>query len=154
MRSPRTKHRFSFSGSPERLSEDEPVTDDDILDSLTRRAQFSKKLGDSPEVTLNLGEEKRPEPPTQVSGFYESGRREYGKYLFALMLVGGIVVVLVMGAFRALLDTSLVGKATQSQVLTSVFTDPMKLLLVAVLCLVPAVLIRRRRQAHDRLLFA
>ena len=97
---------------------------------------------------MNLGEEKRPEPPTQVSGFYESGRREYGKYLFALMLVGG------MGAFRALLDTSLVGKATQSQVLTSVFTDPMKLLLVAVLCLVPAVLIRRRRQAHDRLLFA
>ncbi len=155
--SPRAKHSFGFSGMPELevvQDEEEPVNDDDILESLTRRAQFSRQLGDSTEVALNLSEESRPEPLLPVSKLSEPGRRDYGKYVFALMLLGGMVVVLVVGAFRALLDTSLVGRATQSLVLTSVFTDPVKLLLVAVLCLIPAVLIRRSRRARDRLLFA
>ncbi len=138
--------------------EDDPVSEDDILESLTRRAEFGRRLGGGlgggAEPTLNLSEENHSEPVISASKLFAPGRREYGKYAFALMLVAGMAVVLIVGAFRALLDTSLVGKATQTSLLTSVFTDPVKLALVAFLCLIPAVLIRRSRRARERLLFA
>ncbi len=134
--------------------DEEPVNDDDILESLTRRAQFSRDLGNGAEVTLNPGEESPSEPLLPVSKLSVAGQREYGKYVFALMLLGGMAAVLAVGAFRALLDTSLVGKAAQTSLLTSVFTDPVKLVLVALLCLIPALLIRRSRRARERLLFA
>src|SRR2546425_327198 len=98
-RSPRAKHRFGFSdpvqpGLPMLEVEEEPVNDDDILDSLTRRAEFGRRLGGglggSPEPTLSLSEESRSEPPLTVTGLSVPGRREYGKYAFALMLVGGM----------------------------------------------------------------
>lgn len=159
-RSPRAKHRFGFSGAVEPTPlEDDPVSDDDILESLTRRAEFGRKLGGglggSPEPVLKLSEQESvAEPVLPVSSLFVPARREYGKYAFALMLVAGMAIVLVAGAFRMVLDTSLVGKATQTSLLTSVFTDPVKLALVALLCLIPAVLIRRSRRARERLLFA
>jgi len=50
-RSPKARHRFSFSGPPTRQNKDR-VTADDILASLTRQAELRQKLGEKDRVAL------------------------------------------------------------------------------------------------------
>src|SRR2546428_9745098 len=115
-RSPRAKHRFGFSdpvqpGLPMLEVEEEPFNDDDILDSLTRRAEFGRRLGGglggSPEPTLSLSGEGRSHPPLTGTGVFVPGRRGHGQYAFPLMVLGGGAGLFGARAFRGVSGSSL-----------------------------------------------
>jgi hypothetical protein len=66
-RSPKTRHRFGFSGSLTRPKKDR-VTTDDILASLTRQAELRQKLGERDQVALE--EIAEMENLSRFQGFY------------------------------------------------------------------------------------
>ena len=129
------------------------MTVDDILDSMSRRAKLSHQLD---QDTLSVMEndldtsDRSFNPPPTIAPIQE--RNTLGKVAFALILAAGMIVLWLFGALATLLDLSIINKLTQSPTYTSVFTDPVKLGLVALLCLIPVIILRRRHRPETRLL--
>ena len=137
--------QFGFDG-PRRMMrvQREEASVDDILESLGRRARLSNRL--DPIETIQIGEGIRegfmtPALPGQIITDYQ-GRRSVGKYGFSLMLIGGLVVLGLYGALRAVTDPSSVLRTVLSPTFTSVFGDPLKLGLAGLVCLLPVLIIR------------
>ncbi|HLE65299.1 MAG TPA: hypothetical protein VI816_04130 [Candidatus Bathyarchaeia archaeon] len=147
------KIRFGFTGPAIRRREDD-ATVDDILDSMSRRAKLSHQLDHdtlSPlENDLETSDRSFKLPPT-IAPIPE--RNTLGKVAFALILAAGMIVLWLFGALATLLDLSIINKLTQSPTYTSVFTDPVKLGLVALLCFIPVIILRRRHRPETRLLY-
>ena len=135
-----------------RLEDD--VTVDDILDSLSRRAKLSHQLDQdtlSPlENDLETSDRSFNPPPTIAP---IPKRNTLDKVAFALIIAAGMIVLWLFGALTTLFDLSIINKLIQSPTYTSVFTDPVKLGLVALLCFIPVIILRRRHRPEIRLLY-
>ncbi len=147
--SPKARFRFGFSGHLTR-KEEEAVSVDDILDSLSQRAQLSECL-DETAGTVFEGKGEGSGVPLGVSDTITRQARKngLGKFAFAFLLMTGVFVVWLYGALDAVLEGTTVGRLTQSPLYSSAFTDPVKLAILALGCLIPVMLVKRRRRARD-----
>ena len=149
----RSKLRFGFTG-PAMRRLDDGVTVDDILDSMSRRTKLSNQLDQDTLSSLEIDLETSnhsPSPSATIASMPKRTTR--GKVAFALIVTSGMIVLWLYGALTALLDFSIINKLIQSPTYTSVFTDPAKLGLVALLCLIPVIILRRRLRSETRLLY-
>ncbi len=80
--------------------------------------------------------------------------RSLGKYMFALLLLGGVLIVGLYGALKSVAQPSLILRVVQDPAFASVFTDPVRLSLVALFCVLPVAFVRRRRRVQNRLLLS
>ncbi len=148
-RLPKTGLRFGFDG-PSSLSqaESEGATVDDILESLDRHTRLSDQL--DPEAGLQAdeapGEVFSAELPRQATAFPRV-HRLLGKYSFTLMLITGLMILIMYGAFTGTSSPT----TAVSSILVAVLKDPVKLGLVGILFLLPVMMIRRRRGRAARL---
>ncbi len=151
--SPERRFRFGFDGPVKRRREEGAgLGVDDILDSLSRRA----KLGDQFDETARTAFENEAVSGTPLelpdSIIQSARKRAFGKFAFAFLMMAGVVAVWLYGALNAVLDSATIGRLMGSPILSSAFTDPVKLAILAVGCFVPVILAKRRRSAKERLL--
>lgn len=147
------KIRFGFTGPAIRRREDD-ATVDDILDSMSRRAKLSHQLDQDTLSPLDIDLETSdhsPNPSPTIARIRK--RNNLGKVAFALIMASGMIVLWLYGALPSFFDLSIINKLTQSPTYTSVFTDPVRLGLVALLCLIPVIILRRRHRPETRLLY-
>ncbi len=145
---------FGFNGPRRQVRvREENFSVDDILDSLSRRAQLSDGLGRVEMTPLEEGLEGRFASETVRRPIVLKIRQHsLGKYAFALLLLGGVLIVGLYGALKAVAEPSMILRVVQDPAFASVFTDPVRLGLVALFCLIPTLIVRRRRSVQSRLL--
>ena len=157
-RSPRTRHRFGFSGPVTRQKKDK-VTTDDILDSLTRQAELKQKLGEND--SLRLEEIAGTEELIQFQGFNPepafpsavAKKRSFGHLAFAFMLLTGLIVVWLYSSISKPFDLASLNGIIQKSGIQSIFTNQAQLGIIALAALLGALWIRhRRRESSMRLL--
>ncbi len=154
-RRPRSGRRFGFDG-PRRHTyvREEDVSVDDILDSLSRRAELSDGLGRAEITRVEDGFDGEVASERTLLPIGSRGpQHSIGKYMFALLLLGGVLIVGLYGALKSVTEPSMILRLVQNPAFVSVFTDPLKLGLVALFCVIPLLIVRRRRRVQDRLLF-
>jgi len=129
------------------------VTVDDILDSMSRRAELSRQLDQdtlSPlDSDLETSDYANPSPTIALI----RKRNNRGKVAFALIMASGMIMLWLYGVLTTLLDLSIINRLIQIPTYASVFTDPVKLGLVALLCFIPVIILRRRHRPETRLLY-
>lgn len=142
---------FGFNGPRKRPPVmNKEVSDDDILDSLSRRAQLVEKLHPI-ESTMEDELEERFVPEPLTTHFPRGPRQHsFSRYTFVLMLAGGLVIVGLYGALKAVTDPSSLLGMTSNPTFKSVFTDPLRLGLVIFFSLIPMLIVHRRRTAQNR----
>ena len=101
---PRARHRFGFSGKPER-SKPQVTTTDQILHSLNRQTQPSANIG---EDQGNLSEESVEIPESEHGSEYSSGR-SVGLWLFLGMLASVVVALWVSDILPRILYADTIG---------------------------------------------
>ncbi len=142
----RKRRQFGFDGSRRRLrSQDSGASVDDILDSLTRRTQISGRFDTVENVPVQDEPRNRFTPKISAKALPRQGtNRAIGKFAFALMLISGLTILGLYGALKAVTEPSSILRITENPTFTSVFTDPVRLTLVALLCVIPAAIFLRR----------
>jgi hypothetical protein len=149
-RQPRADFRFGFDGPIEGRDEYRAATVDEILESLDRHSQLTDQLspqdGFEPDESTGGLVSENGGQATPIDS-HAIGRGSVGRYGFGLMLVGGVLILMVYGVLRAVTNMSASTTAFVS-ILGVVLNDPVKLGLLAVLCLVPLVMVRKR---HNRI---
>ena len=129
------------------------MTVDDILDSMSRRAELSRQLDQdtlSPlDSDLETSDYANPSPTIALI----RKRNNRGKVAFALIMASGMIMLWLYGVLTTLLDLSIINRLIQIPTYASVFTDPVKLGLVALLCFIPVIILRRRHRPETRLLY-
>jgi hypothetical protein len=146
-RSPGTKFRFGFSGSVKRKKEDR-ATVDDILDSLSRRAELSDRFDEAARIAFeDEAERSSVSPGVSDSVRQEARKRALGKFAFVILMVAGVFAIWLYGALSAVLDGTAVGRLTRSPVYFSAFTDPVKLAILVMCCFIPVIWLRKRTRA-------
>ncbi len=151
--SPEPKFRFGFSGPAKRNREDRTSVDD-ILDSLSRRAELGDRFDEAAGIAFEDEVEGSRVPPG-VSDLVsrDARKRALGKFAFVFLMVAGVFAVWLYGALNGVLDGTALGRITQSPVYSSAFTDPVKLAILAMCCFIPVIWLRKRRRVRDRLLY-
>ena len=153
-RSPKARHRFGFSGPPNKEKKDR-ITTDDILDSLTRQAELKQKLGKEDRVALDEISETEdlirfqglnPEP---VSPSMIEKKTGYGHLVFVFMLLTGLTVVWLYSSISKPFDLALLNGVLQKSGVQSIFADMSQLGVIALAALVGALWIRRKRQGSS-----
>jgi hypothetical protein len=144
---PRRGIRFGFENSTlkERVEHRE-ATVDEILESLGRHARLANQLGpydgsEAEEVTEGFFDAKRP-PRLNSSRYRLHG--PIGTYGFALILLGGLVILMVYGVLRMVMSASSASSVGMGSLLLSILNDPLRLGFLGLLCLVGALVARRR----------
>ncbi len=159
-RSPRTRHRFGFSGPVTRQRKDK-VTTDDILDSLTRQAELKQKLGEND--SLRLEEIAGTEQLIQFQGFNPepalpstvAKKRSFGHLVFVFMLLTGLTVVWLYSSISKPFDLASLNGFIQKSGIQSIFANQAQLGIIALAAFLGALWIRhRRRGTGTRLLFS
>lgn len=149
----RPRLRFGFSGPAAKRTREE-VGVDDFLDSLSRRSRFGNEIDQ--ETAVLTGEvEESVDPALQASEFGLSRplRAGLGKIVFTLTLIGGVVLLWLYGALGEFTSPIAIDNLTRSEEIASVFSDPFKLGLVALVSFVPVFFLWRRHRAEGRLLY-
>ena len=157
-RSPRARHRFGFSGPLTRKKKD-MVTADDILDSLTRQAELSQKLGERDEMELEeLAETDLSRfqglNPGPASALVVARNRSFGHLAFVFMLSCGLAVVWIFSSASKRFDPASLNGIIQKSGLQSIFANQAQLVIIALAALLGALLIRRRRRSPSRQLLS
>ncbi len=148
--SPEPKFRFGFSGPAKRKREDRASVDD-ILDSLSRRAELSDRFDEAARIAFDDEVEGSRVPPgVSDSVGREARKRALGKFAFVFLTMTGILAVWLYGALNAVLDGTALGRITKSPVYSSAFTGPLKLAILAIGCFIPVIIVKRRRSPKDR----
>ena len=159
-RSPRARHRFGFSGPPTRQKK-EKVTTDDILDSLTRQAELSQKLGR--DYSVRLEEIVGTEELTLFQGFNPEPalnsmipkKRNVRQPAFVFMLVAGLTVIWLYSSISKPFDLTSLNWIIQRSGIQSIFTNQARLGIIALAAVLGALWIRHRRRGSSlRLLFS
>ncbi len=150
-REPRTGYKFGFHGSIEHEKMDREATVDDILESLGRHTQLAD--------TLSMRE--AAEPREEGEDFFDARMRapsvplvvrsSLGRYAFSLMLVGGMVILVLYGFLSAVLGAQSQSYTAGRSLLSLIVSDPAKLGLLGVLCLIPVVMLGKRHRQQERL---
>ncbi len=145
------KYCFGFSGTAKRLRSDD-VTVDEILDSMSRRAELSDQID---EEALRRLEDER-EGPGPIIDYSEEGLRvpriPFGKVLAVLVLAGSVLSLWFYGGL-GMVDFSAIDRLASSPSYASIFTDPVKLVVLALVCFVPVILLRWRSRPSVRLTY-
>ena len=158
-RSPKARHRFSFSGPLTRKKKD-GVTTDDILDSLTRQAELRQKLGERDTVRLEEIAETEDLTrfqglnPRPASGPMVAKNRSFGHLAFVFMLSCGLAVVWLLSSASKRFDPASLNGITQKSGLQSIFANQAQLGIIALAAMLGALLIRRRRRSPRRQLLS
>ena len=149
----RPRLRFGFSGPATRRTREE-VGVDDFLDSLSRRSRLGSEIDQETSVLTGEAEENI-DPALQGSEFGLSRPLKIGlgKIVFTLTLIGGVVLLWLYGALGTLISPSALDDLTRSGEVASVFSDPFKLGLVALVSFIPVFLLWRRHHAEERLAY-
>lgn len=152
-RSPEAKFRFGFSG-PIKKKRKDSTTADDILDSLSRRAELGEQIDEATRITLE-DEAERSSLSLGVSDSvrHETRKRALGKFAFVFLMVEGVFGIWLYGALSAVLDGTALRRLTQSPIYLSAFTDPVRLAILILCCFVPVMWLRSRTRTGDRLLY-
>jgi hypothetical protein len=150
-RSPKARHRFSFSGPPTRQKKDR-VTTDDILASLTRQAELRQKLGEKDRVALEEiveGEDLRRFQgfnPESKSSLMVEKNAGFGHLVFVFMLLGGLTVVWLYSSISKPFDLTLLNGIIQKSGVQAIFANLTRLGIIALAVLAGALWIRRKRR--------
>ena len=159
--SPRTKHRFGFSGKRKRTnplpSVGSNVSSDEILDSLTRQASSQVGLSEANTRMLEVLADDDPEAleETPISGVSELSKRpggRFGHYAIAVMSIGGMAAVWFYSSGRTLINSNLFNDVVQRTNVRSVFGNPLEIGVVSMISLVIASWIAYRRRKFARIL--
>ena len=149
-RSPKARHRFSFSGPPMRQKKDR-VTTDDILASLTRQAELRQKLGEKDRVALEEIVER--EDLRRFQGFNPESKSSlveknagFGHLAFVFMLLGGLTVVWLYSSISKPFDLTLLNGTNQKSGVQAIFANLTRLGIIALAALAGALWIRRKRR--------
>jgi len=153
-RSPRARHRFGFSGPLTRQKKDR-VTTDDILDSLTRQAELRQKLGETD--SLRLDEIAGREELSRFQGFGPepalpstmAKKRSFGQLAFIFMLLTGLTTVWLYSSISKPFDLVSLDGIIQKSGLQSVFANEAQVGIVALVALIGALWIHRKRRASN-----
>ena len=152
-RSPRTRHRFGFSG-PLKRQEKDRVTADDILDSLTRQAELRQKLGD--RDAIGLKEIAETEDLSRFQGFNrepasvpEMANRSLGHLVFIVMLLCGLTVVWLYSSISKPFDLALLNGIIQKSGVQSIFANQARFGIIAIAAVVGALWIRHRKRSSN-----
>ncbi len=147
------KIRFGFTGPAIRRREDD-ATVDDILDSMSRRAKLCHQLDQDTLAPLDIDLETcdhSQNPSPTIARIRK--RNSLGNVAFALIMASGMIMLWLYGALPSFFGLSIINKLTQNPTYTSVFADPVKLGLVALLCFIPVIILRGRHRPEARLLY-
>ena len=153
-RSPKARHRFSFSGPPTRQKKDR-VTTDDILASLTRQAELRQKLGERDRVALEEIVEREDLRrfqgfnPESASPLMMATKRSFGHLAFVFMLLGGLAVVWLYGSVSKRFDLSSLSAIVQRSGVQSVFATEAQVGIIALVALIGALWILRTRRVSS-----
>ena len=153
-RSPRARHRFGFSGLVARPKRDR-VTNDDILDSLTRQAELRQKLGKNDQVRLEEiaeiedlsrfeGLNHEPAPASKMAE-----KRSFAHLAFIFTLVIGLTVSLLYGSISKPFDLVWLDAIIQRSGVSSIFANPAQLGIIALVAVLGALWIRHRRRVSS-----
>jgi len=135
------------------------VTADDILDSLTRQAELSQKLGERDEMELEeLAETDLSRfqglNPGPASALVVARNRSFGHLAFVFMLSCGLAVVWIFSSASKRFDPASLNGIIQKSGLQSIFANQAQLVIIALAALLGALLIRRRRRSPSRQLLS
>ena len=135
------------------------VTADDILDSLTRQAELSQKLGERDEMELEeLAETDLSRfqglNPGPASALVVARNRSFGHLAFVFMLSCGLAVVWLFSSASKRFDPASLNGIIQKSGLQSIFANQAQLVIIALAALLGALLIRRRRRSPSRQLLS
>jgi len=156
-KSPRPRFRFGFSGKKKRansadLAEDTGATTDDILDSLTRQAVIREKLVTQGKIDDEgiIGSEVFGQSWEPITAPLHPARvrkdRDFGRYGFALMLLGGLSVLWLYGLLTRTYELFPLNKLLQYSGVQTVFAQPLQTAVIAASALLAAYGIARRRK--------
>jgi len=152
-RSPRARHRFGFSG-PLKRQEKDRVTDDDILDSLTRQAELRQKFGE--RDAIGLKEIAETEDLSRFQGFNrepasvpEMANRSLGHLVFIVMLLCGLTVVWLYSSISKPFDLALLNGIIQKSGVQSIFANQARFGIIAIAAVVGALWIRHRKRSSN-----
>jgi hypothetical protein len=149
-KSPRARHRFGFSGLHKRPKRPQTVTPDEILDSLTRQAGSQTELGEAQTRRLELLIE-----PEETRQFLESedpstevvpGKRSFGHFAFALMLLIGMAAVWLYTRGSRFYDPASLTGLVQATGVQRVFTNPVEVGVVFFMASILALWVAHRRR--------
>lgn len=150
-RSPKARHRFGFSG-PVTRPENNRISADDILDSLTRQAELRQKLGEKDQVRLEeIAETEdlsrfQSFSPDPTSDFIPSKRGSFAHLAFVPMLLAGLVVVWLYGSTLNPFDLASLSGVVQKSGVGSIFANQGRFLIIALTAMIGAFWIRQRRR--------
>jgi hypothetical protein len=150
-RSPKARHRFSFSG-PQTKQKKDRVTTDDILASLTRQAELRQKLGEKDQVALeeiveteDLSRFQGVNPEPKSSSMVETNAG-FGHLVFVLMLLSGMTVVWLYSSISKPFDLTSLNGIIQKSGVQAIFANLTRLGIIALAALAGALWIRRKRR--------
>jgi hypothetical protein len=149
-KSPRTRHRFGFSGLHKRPERPQNATPDEILDSLTRQAGSQTELGEAQTQRLELLIE-----PEETRQFLESedlssepvpGKRSLGNFAFALMMLIGMAGVWFYTRGSRFYDPATLTGLVQATGVQRVFANPVEVGVVFFMASILALWVAHRRR--------
>lgn len=149
----RPRVRFGFSGPASRRTREEAGVDD-FLDSLSRSASLGREIDN--ETSVLMGETvERIDPALEASEYGLSApmRVSVRKIMLSLMLIGGVALLWLYGALAALAEPLAPENLAGSREIASIFSDPLKLGLLALVSFIPVFFLRRRNRAEARLIY-
>jgi hypothetical protein len=132
----------------------EEASVDDFLNSMSRGKSLGEEIDQ--ETSVITGEPVEvfdPALEASESGLSSVPRLAVGKIVLTLGLIGGVVVLWVYGALAGITGSLGLENLTGSGEVAGVFSDPLKLGVVALVSFLPVLFLRRRRRAEARLLF-
>jgi hypothetical protein len=152
-KSPRTRHRFGFSGLHKRPERPQNATPDEILDSLTRQAGSQTELGEAQTQRLELLIE-----PEETRQFLESeelssepvpGKRSLGHFAFALMMLIGMAGVWFYSRGSRFYDPATLTGLVQATGVQRVFANPVEVGVVFFMASILALWVAHRRRSSS-----
>jgi hypothetical protein len=131
------------------------ITNDDILDSLTRPAELRQKLGKNDQVRLEeiaeiedlslfQGLNYKPAPASKMA---EKG--SFAHLAFVFMLLVGLTVAGLYGSLSKPIDLASLNAIIQKSGVSSIFANPAQLGIIALAAVIGALWIRHRRRVSS-----
>lgn len=122
---------------------------------MSRRSRLSSEIDQETSVLVGEGAANTEQvlKPHEL-GLPVSGRIGLAKIVSSLVLVGGMALLWLYGALGTLADPSALDRLARSPEIISVFSDPLKLGLVALVSFIPLFFLRRRHKTESRLLIS
>lgn len=152
---PRYRHRFGFSGPAKLARKTEEISEDEILESLTRQASSKGQLSDRDKVAVEEMVQSGSygivtEPVGAHLASFETGREasKLGRFVFVGMLLGGIGVLWIYGVLSRTISPIILSRI-QNFISITIFDDSTKVLVLVSFAIIVGLIARRARRRTD-----